>query len=224
MQWRDRPENWRQWGQHKYMSVLPLISGHSPRMTTKTITMTDMKWSSLLIATPLHAGNRGVEAAGKTWARRPPGENKLSLMGKKSWVFLPPYTPHFYDHIISFPLWAFLFFFLSADFSGRNIEEMYIRFMVISPAERCTSAATAAPLRPVPAGFWRIAWLWRRHLKGVNRSPPSRGVKGFFCRRQRPHINITIINQHENIPALCFTCFTCDVQLRDGDNSIITLS
>lgn len=54
------------------------------RVRTKTITMTDMKRSGLLIATPLHAGNRGGEAAGKTWARRPPGENKLSLMGKKS--------------------------------------------------------------------------------------------------------------------------------------------
>lgn len=47
------------------------------------------------------------------------------------------------------------FFFLSADFSGRTIEETYIRFMVISPAERCASAAaaTAAALQPVPAGL-----------------------------------------------------------------------
>lgn len=126
-----------------------------PRVRTKTITMTDMKRSGLLIATPLHAGNRGGEAAGKTWARRPPGENKLSLMGKKSWVFLPPYTPHFYDHIISFPLWAaagaaFLFFLFFC-----------LQILAVGTLRRCTfglwslARRRGAPRLPLPRRWGR---------------------------------------------------------------------
>lgn len=72
-------------------------------------------------------------------------------------MFLPPDTPHFYDHIKSSPLWATaaaaaggaFFFFLPADFCERK----YIQFMVISPTEQSSSAAAAAALEPVPTGL-----------------------------------------------------------------------
>ena len=59
----------------------------------------------------------------KPGAGGPPEENKLSLM-ERSWEFLPLPWPHFYDHIISSPLWVtammetklfFFFFFFFVD-------------------------------------------------------------------------------------------------------------
>lgn len=65
------------------MSALPLISGHGPPCEDPNH-YNDRYEADMPVAPPLHAGKRGGEAAGKTWARGPPGENKLSLMGKKS--------------------------------------------------------------------------------------------------------------------------------------------
>lgn len=51
---------------------------------------------------------------------------------------------------------AFLFFIFLCRFSGRDGEEMYIHFMVISQKEKCTFAAGALAL--VPIGLKTIAW------------------------------------------------------------------
>lgn len=122
-----------------------------PRVRTETITMTDTKRSGSLVAAPLHAGSRGGEAAGKTWARRPPGENKLSLMGgKKAECFCLPAHHTFMItlyHSLCGLQWAELFFFFSF---------FCLQILAVRTLTRCTfglrslARRSGAPRPPLP--------------------------------------------------------------------------